>query len=579
MKKYSFKNIFFNSVGQFFLIGLLSLTVSCKDEPARITGDVLPDGEKIQGLNYDAYTLDTRNTARESVRTSDATYGIIGAFNDPEFGQTKADFLTDFSIGKQVLFSVEHLIIEPDTVIVNDTVLYKFNNTDIELNDVWKVDSLVLNLQYQFNNWYGDMLSEQNVKIYELITPLGSTSKEYFNDHDVNGMYNPMALAEKLVHPNYEVPDTLRNQNNWADLWQHPDSLLNAPQYLWDNDKVEADIDSSLLDSDFNGHKTQIKTWDFNLGQELAERFFNFDEGTLRSTSALKSAFNGLYITADLGTGTEGSLTKINLLSSSGSISTNLTIHLSRDHKYENSADEIRDTTSLYNYTFPINVENVRFNRYAHSLSTNIKIENPEDVEKPTADLLYIQGMAGSYTRMQLPDEILNWVDSIGDPGVIEPLSSEEFHMVSNIEFFMEVDTVSTDIVRYPIPNQLTVKWLNDKGELDDPIYTTVVNGNKISSPIFGSDANSSGQRSGVGERVIRYSDEGRPEYLYRFIMRADYFNYVMRNEDGGDLNEKEFYIGPTTPTSNFQRVILFSGVNEERPMKMNIKYFKYRAR
>ncbi len=578
MKNYSFKKKFFNPAGQLLLIGLLSLTIACKDKPARMPGDVLPDGEKIIGLNYDGYTLDTRNVARESIRTSDATYGVIGEFNDPQFGQTKADFLTDFSIGNEVKFSIEYIKNE----VERDTVLYKFNNNSTAFSDTWKADSLVLNLKYQFNNWYGDMLSKQKVKIFELNTPLGHSSQEYFHNHDVNGMYDPsVILAEELVHPNYEVPVDLRS-TNWGNLWKHPDSLLSIPQYLWNVPQVD-----TVMGDGFNGHTTKTKIWSFKLNDEITQRFFNFDEATLKSTNAFKDVFNGLYVTASLDSNddSEGSLTKINLLSTSSSIATNITIHLSRKYKYKNKAGNLRDTTSLYTYTFPINVENVRFNRYKHTLSSNIKIENPEDIETPTADRLYIQGMAGAYTRMQLPEEIINWVDSIGDPAEVEPFASKEFNIVSNVEFFMEIDTThypepdKGGMYRYPIPDQLTIKWKNEKGELVDPIYSTIVNGNKISSPVFGSDVDSKGKRTGIGERRIRYSEDGKTEYLYHFVMRADYFNYIMRNEDGGKLNEKEFYIGPTTPTSNFQRVIIFSGANKERPMKMNIKYFKYQLR
>ena len=85
MKNFSLKDTI-HTVGQFLLIGLLSLTVACKDDPARISGDVLPDGEKIKGLNYEGHILTTTNTGRKKVRTSDATYGIIGTFNDPVFG-------------------------------------------------------------------------------------------------------------------------------------------------------------------------------------------------------------------------------------------------------------------------------------------------------------------------------------------------------------------------------------------------------------------------------------------------------------------------------------------------------------
>ncbi len=572
MKNYSLRKIIL-SVGQSLVIGLLSLTVACKDEPARLSGDVLPEGEMIKGLNYDGHELMTQNVMRESVRTSDASYGILGKFNDPLFGSSEAGFLTDFSIGKKVYFSIEYIDADGEE---QDTVLYQFNNTNITdfPNDEWRVDSLMLNLQYQFNNWYGDMTHPQKVNVYELSTSLGSISQKYYSDHDVTGMYDPIAVASEVLYPNNEVPDTLRS-TNWANLYQYTDSLWNYPQYLWDMDKVGEAIDSSWLDNDFSAHTTKTKTWSLKMNDELTNRFYNLTENDLNSTGAFKNVFNGVYVALDeMQEVGNGWLNKINLLSTSSSVASNLTLHLSRDYKYLNSLDELRDTTVSYAYQFPINLENVRFNKYTHVLDdTNI------DIEDVTPERVYIQGMAGSYMKMQLPDEILNWADSIKNPAVVEPFTDEDYRMVANVEFYMEIDTVASEMDRYPVPDQLVIKWANEKGELVDPYYTIEKNGNTITTPVFGGDTESDGSRKGIGERVVRLSDEDRPEYLYRFIMRSDFFNYIMRNQDGASLNEKEFYIGPVNTTSNFQRVVLFGGANTARPMKMNIKYYHYRPR
>ena len=522
MKKYSLNKILL-SAGQFILIGLLSLTVACKDEPARLTGDVLPDGEKINGHNFDEHLLATKNITRESVRTDDATYGIIGKFKDPKFGKTTAGFATDFSIGNKVAFNVDILdVTDPnDTIEHSNYYFYQFNNNNDTIADVWDVDSLVLNLQYQFNNWYGEMLDEQQINVYQLSGPLGSISQEFYNDHDMTGMYYPDAIASMTVHPNNEVPDTLKSEN-WTNIWAYPDSLWTYPQYLWDNVKVAASKDSSWLDSDFNGNTTTTKTWSFKLKDELASEFFEFTEDDLASTASFKELFNGIYVAIDEGATPDqiGWLTKVNLLSSS-SISTNLTMHLSRAHKYLNSESEIRDTVSNYSYQFPINIENVRFNTYKHDFA---ETDIDSDIESP--DRLYVQGMAGSYMQLQLPEEILTWTDSIKSPENID----EDYHMVSNIELYMEVDTVASNPERYPIPEQLTIKWLNDKGELVDPIYKIVINGNEVSTPLFGGNTDSQGNRIGIGERVGRLREDGGVDYLYRFIMRADYFNYIMRN-------------------------------------------------
>ncbi|MCT4647267.1 MAG: DUF4270 domain-containing protein [Carboxylicivirga sp.] len=583
MKRFSLRNIM-NTAGQFLLIGLLSFTVACKDEPARLTGDVLPDGEKIKGLNYDGHILKTTNTNRAEVRTSQATYGIVGIFDDPDFGKSEGSFVTDFSIGKEVRFTVDILDLRnpEDTVKHDDYVFHQFNNNVDTIADTWSVDSLVLNLQYQFNNWYGKMELKQDVNIYELTTPLGSNNQEFFSNHEVDGMYNPNAVGSKEVYPNMEVPDSLRS-NNWGDqLFEYPDSLWNYPQYLWNNDKVKAAIDSTWLDSNFTGNTTKTKYWSFKLKDDLADKIFTLPETSLKSSSTFKNEFKGVYVALDEGSALNGNgwLTKINLLSGSGSIATNMTIHLKREYKYLNAQKEIRDTSSTYLYTFPINVENVRFNKYEHEESIDVANDDPER--------LYIQGMAGTYMKMQLPDDVTTWVDSIGNP---EIGNRDDYHMAANIEFFMEIDTVKSKPDYYPTPNKLVIKWKDNEDNFVDPIHTIRINDVEVNTPVFGT-TDSQGNRIGDGERVIRLSEDGNPEYYYRFIMRSDYFNYIMRHQDGANLNEKEFFIGPENTTANFQRVILFSGSKknestevvpggetEDKRMRMNVKYYQYRPR
>ncbi|MCU4174470.1 DUF4270 family protein [Carboxylicivirga sp. N1Y90] len=603
MKIISLKNIFSRTTGQFLLIGLLSLS-ACKDEPVRLTGNVLPEGEVLQGLNYNEHVLATINTTRDAIQTSQATSGVLGTFNDPVFGKSEGSFVTDFSIGAKVQPSVDVLFYKIDsdsTRILEDVELNnKFDNNNITIetptdwydhekwkpySEVWTVDSLVLSLQYQFNDWYGDMLDKQKISVYELTEGLGSSSTKYYHNSPIPG-HNTTPIASKLVHPNDDVPDSLKSEWWSTNLWKYPDSLLNRPEYLWDQFKVSNDIDSGWLDTGFTGHTTTTKYWNFKLNDEITDRFFNLSEDELLNTSAFKGVFNGLYIDSDDNSTEEGALTKINLPTySSSNYGTRLTLYYTRNYKYINDAEEVRDTSKQFPYIFPINVENVRFNKYKHPDINDIVTDEPEP------ETLYLQGMAGSYTQMEFPDEIINWVDSLEN--------TDPYISVSNIEFFMEIDTmslVSDDydhpidsdpdkvraIQRYPIPQNLSIVWQDDKGEFVTPTYSIIVGGQKFTTPLFGSNADQNGNRSGTGELLPRhiYDDDNnylRTEYLYYFIMRADFFNYVMRNEDGASLNEKQFFIGPSdNSTANFKRVTLFGGANKEKPMEMNIKYFHY---
>ncbi|WP_439183132.1 DUF4270 family protein [Carboxylicivirga taeanensis] len=582
MKKYSPTKIF-TQIGQSLVIGLLSLTIACEDEPARLSGDVLPEGEMIKGMTFNGHDLLTTNVERESVRTSDATYGVIGDFKDPEFGRSKAGFLTNFSIGKRVggIIVCDTIIgVDPDsgrdTVIYEDVSFDKFNNNGDERYpyDTWTVDSVVISLKYQFNNWYGNMLAKQEVDVYELITDigLGTYDQPYYSDHEVAGMYDVMPIASGALHPNDDVPQQYRSAawNSEAAFWANPDSLWNAPGYLWE-------VDSAYIADGGKGHQQTTKAWNFKLNETVQNRIFNLDETDLSSTGNFTSAFGGIYVALAAPTEDEkGWLTKVNLNSSAPN--TDMTIYFNRIFKKIKEWDIVgsdtipvftTDTTN-YSYVFPVNIENNRFNVYEHQLESTVS------TEEVSQERIYIQGMAGSYMKMQLPEEILSWTDSIKNP---ENNPVDDYRLVSNIEFFMEIDTVSSKPDYYPVPDKLSIKWKDKEGELVTPIYTIEKFGDEITTPLFGRDIDGDGVMDGVGERKIRYSEEGRPEYIYRFIMRADVFNYIMMHQDGGGLDTKEFYIGPENTTANFQRVVLFGGADADKPLRMNIKYYQYRPR
>lgn len=591
------KRIFSLLTGQFLIIGLLSLT-SCEDEPARLSGGVLPEGEIIKGLNFNDYLLNSENIARSSIKTGDATYGIIGTFNDTVFGQSKASFATDFSIGSRVTLGAKIYMPtfngEPFDTVYSTTYYYKFNNNNDTIpNDIWSVDSVMLNLQYQYNDWYGDMTTPQLLNVYELSSSLGGNS-DYYSDSEIG--YLPNSIGTKTVFPNDDVPDSLKS-SNWSNLWEYPDSLLNVPQYLWDVSQIAAAQDSGWLDSDYSDYSTKTKYWQIKLNDEVANRIFNLDSTTLSNSNEFKSVFPGIYVTKeDITQSGEGNLTRINLVTTGSAINTNITIHVSRAYKYINSEDEVRDTSSTYSYSFPINVENTRLNTYEHSKDDRIKLDDP------TTQSLYVQGMAGVYSKFSMPEEIRFWADSLTQHEEYK-LEGEPYKRASNIEFYLEVDTLSYPtnqggIQRYPLPKSLTIRSIDKDGDLSEPTYTSE-SGNTYA--IFGNGTYAGTSTSGNGELVTRRqeNEDGtyRYEYLYRFLMKAEYFNYIMEQLDDTryandwdiDSDEflqefrrvfkNEFYIGPSDPTSNFRRVKLFGASHPSKPFKMNIKYFNYTPR
>ncbi len=602
MNKFSLKNIFNHLAGQLIIIGLLSLAVSCKDDPAQLGGNgVLPEGDEITGHTYDLHSLDTRSVTQDSVRTSDATYGIIGSFEDPLFGRSKADFLVDFSLAKKVEYAG---LIVLDENNVPDTVTYnQFYN-----GDEWSVDSLVLQLQYQFNNWYGDMRAEHNIKIYELTQSLGGPNEKYYSNLNAEDIAkNPVPIAEKIVNTNDDIPSDFRSNEYKGNLWKNTDLLWSDPVYLWDTTKIRVDYtapnDASqavkdslakIKDALTTASKNKTKSWSFKINDEFTSRLFNLSESELSNSQSFKGAFNGLYVTSDVSNHEVGSLTKVNLLTGSNATS-KLILHSKRIFRKRKDANdsnsEIITDTTFYVYEFPINRENARINRYEHP-----DLKSHSYYDDPKADKLYLQGMAGYYAQLQLPDDLMTWVDSLKNEG-----AGVQSKSVSNIEFFLKVANPE-DVGQYPIPDKLTIYMRNNAGNIvGPPRYTRLVNGSDLELEIFGSNVqNSSGLTAGTGEKKIYASLTEKNEtqidsIKYQFIMRADYFNYVMRKladmeQEKGYSKEQllevykkefanEFYIGPDAGSADFDRVVLHSAAKDNDAkdrFKMNIKYFQY---
>ena len=160
------------TAGQLFIIGLLSLfIISCDEEEAKMEGNVLPPSENLAGyISENAHPLITTNQLQGTVITSDATYGIIGNYNDPKFGNTNAGFVSNFSLGGPVKFEVKKYINSNNDTIDTKTY-YKMDN-----GDGWSLDSVVISVPYYFNNWVGNMEAEQEIAIYKLNAPLADNS-------------------------------------------------------------------------------------------------------------------------------------------------------------------------------------------------------------------------------------------------------------------------------------------------------------------------------------------------------------------------------------------------------------------
>ena len=514
------KQRIFSIKGQFFFIGLISFLFfsGCKDDPVDFGDNILPGKTFLQAHTYNKHHLTTYNVTKDSVRTDDPAYGILGYLRDPMFGISDADLLTQVNPG----------------VPLSDSA---FN-----MGADYYIDSLVFTLSYQFNWWYGDMLAHHLISIYELQAELYPHPNKYYSNLDLTGFYDPgRPVARRESFINDDVPDSL-----WIktpdEMWTYPDSLWNDPSYMWDTGNFS-----------FVQH-----FWNFKLSDEMANKIFAMDSLTIADPVKFKQALKGFYISSELLDETSrGSLVRLDMLGEGTAL------RLYYSHLVRNEDNEITDTIHT-SHVFPVNVEAVRVNRFYHDFEGKI------DFDDPSSEHLYVQGMAGSYAKIDFPEDMYNWQDSIN--GIDE--YGNEFHCrFSTIDMLVHVDTVASNLDYFPPPQSLNIyvpKMDEDGNYLDDNDNIVDKSRMVLQRPYY---------LDKYGQFQYAFSEGmfDKDNKLYYFNVKVDFLEYVIkRKEEAGVELLNEAYIAPDHPEGNFQRVILFSSESPKDSMEFNIGYVKY---
>lgn len=399
------------------ILAAFAFLASCKDETGTLGLDVLPSDDLFSGTNTGSYfPAQNENPAR--LRTDDAVYAILGSVDDPYAGTTKASIITEVTLG--------------------DLATGKLNKSDETHN--YYIDSLVLNLAYSNNWWFGDQNANHNIRVYQFNQSLDFTQK-YYSDIQVEGLYDEMPVGEMVSSAIDTVP-------------------------------VYSSTDTSYV------HQLRIK-----LNDQLAEELFNYKEDTMTSRETFKEVFRPFYISSELvDTDTRGSLIALSMLANES----NMTLYYSYEEINEDT-DEVEDTTNT-SYTFPINIECLRVNKFEHNNSGSVELGTSE------TDHLVAQGMAGSIVKIDFNDIAFKdennqthnlfdyWESRIADG------EQDQYYGISAVDVFFKVDTLlhtQDDSFYSPIPNKLNIFRMNGNEELETPLYSYNIEDDSEWSPEF----------------------------------------------------------------------------------------------
>ncbi len=128
---------FLKSILALLMVGIILF--SCKKEPSQIGLDIVG----VNPLNVifsDTASVQIYSVLRDSVRTDELSYNILGVVVDPIFGTTKTSLYTQYNLSLSSFSFGENAIL----------------------------DSLVLSIQYQKASVYGDSTVPLSFKVYEL---------------------------------------------------------------------------------------------------------------------------------------------------------------------------------------------------------------------------------------------------------------------------------------------------------------------------------------------------------------------------------------------------------------------------
>jgi hypothetical protein len=315
-------NYFLTRLPASLLIAFLLILAlfSCKKDPYELGIDLLPPSDTLNVITTDTCTVEAFSVIQDSTRTDKSPSLILGSILDPVFGKTTSSFYSQ--------------------------VLLESEGVDFGKNPV--LDSIVLMLFY--NGYYGDTLTRQNVKVYE--------------------------ISDNFVY------DSAHFSNQTLDTY---------PTLLADQDYTPNISDSILVNKTKTAAHLRINL--NKLTNYLGNKILYAPSSALASNSAFVKFMKGLYVTASP-VGSKGAL--LNYSISNG---------VSRMVVYFHNGDDPKDDSLSYNLL--LNENCARFAHVDHNgyldASQDLKQQILNHDSAQGSKQVFLQGMSGVKVKLKFP--------------------------------------------------------------------------------------------------------------------------------------------------------------------------------
>ncbi|MCA1744801.1 MAG: DUF4270 domain-containing protein [Bacteroidales bacterium] len=198
--------------GAVVLTGLL--TWSCENDPATIGLEALPSSDVLDANSTENALYGSNFVPDRIVSDNNSLnkfpYGIIGYFNDPLFGWTKADIVTEVTLSASL----------PD---------------------------------FRYDPNTGDADAKHTIQVYELSQRLdtASSANRYFSNYEILGNYYSNLLGEKIFSAADTLSDSTWKAQNYVNVISIPlDKQLSEKLFNLTEDELN---NANLLKNQFNG--------------------------------------------------------------------------------------------------------------------------------------------------------------------------------------------------------------------------------------------------------------------------------------------------------------------------------------
>jgi hypothetical protein len=369
------KSNYINQLAALFLLIAFAFT-SC-EEQSSIGIEVLPGGDLISVRNTFEGTK-SFTFSEDTISTNRPNKNLLGSFTDSIFGNTTIGFAAQYRLNEFPDFS---------------------HNAQL--------DSIKLYLYYRII--YGDTLTKQKLKVYELESPL-EFDKKYTQDVDLKSMAYDKQIGELEFTARVRL-----------------DSLGDTAYY-----------------------QSLIIPLDISLGEKL----FNADSLDMVNSDVFLEYFKGLYVETEKVSGPGGAILSLEALREGTFAGSALAMFYHNDF-LKSEVDTTKDSVLVVPYT--ISPYSARVNSIVHDYSQtpfydNLNKETEED------SLIYVQATGGLKSRI-LIDNLSSWRDSMTIVGL------DTFrYAIHKAELVFQIDTVVSQVHKYQPPLQMLFTAVDSSG-------------------------------------------------------------------------------------------------------------------